>query len=1176
MRVSRLHLQGFKSFSGRVELELGPGITAIVGPNGSGKSNLVDAIRLVLGETSARELRGQRLDQVIFAGGAKRPPVGMAEVGIVFENEDGWLPVEDLEVSIARRVFRDGTSEFRRNGHRVRLRDLGRLLDATGLAQAGYAVIAQNDIEAIIRATPGQRRHLIEEAAGVRGAQALVEDAGARLRSLSEWLEGSTGRLAELLPRIEALREEAAVADEAAALRARVKELRGSLERGAWLTALAEQRRLERMLQGAERRCEQLRQRSQEFHQGYLADRERLQAIESGRIESERLAGSLALAVQHAQDEADRWQDRLVQAAESQAAAEQTLAEARDDLQSMIGDGAGAVEDQGASGAGRARVAGLEGELAGLRGERSGLQTELASSQARSQELELAAAAARRRRSELEAELAGAESFRSQAQAAQSTAEQVRLTTLEELAAAADEARRLRGLAAREAAALERSQKAESGQRELVQRAEDQLSKATVALREAEARHAARVGAVEGRAESLPIAGAAAQGRARLRRLAEGVSAAQAEDSAAVEAGLGAFLQALVGEEAAAREALSLAGEVAELVCWPLPHEPVVENPPEGCRPLATALEGEASALAVVTRVTRLVCLARDRQAAARWLARLPDGRAVLPDGTVVGTGLEITPARSDGELRALERLRGARRTVELERAELARAEERLARARETHSEQRVVVDHQREQAATALSAAASAELEEARLQAAAERARAALAGLQGELQGRAERSARDATALAAVVAELEAVEAEAGVAGAELEGFRGAAVELDRRILAAARGLEEARLQIAGLEAAARARSRRAEELARRREQLLAREQAAALRIRAAEAIALEARGKLAGARDQAARARDQMAQAAEVRSQAAKTTADPLRGLAELERRRAELDASVRSAAGAVEGIRRETAGQAQRVNQLRSELDESLAADLGGEELQEVHEPGRSAQEIARLERRLSAIGLINELAPRQLTQLLERTEGLRSAHDDCLRAKSELDRVLGCLEEVSGTRFDKTLKQVDKEFESVWVELFGGGRAALVASPGEGGAPPGGEMEVQPPGKRPIPMPLLSGGERALTALALVLALQQVSPSPFYVFDEVDAALDEANIAQFAKLLQRRAETSQFVVVTHNLTTMSTASILYGVTQDGDGSSRLLSVRLTADGQSVEAEDGVGLESVAAGG
>ena len=1175
MRVSRLHLQGFKSFSGRAELELGPGITAIVGPNGSGKSNLVDAIRLVLGETSARELRGQRLDQVIFAGGANRAPVGMAEVSLVFDNEDGRLPVEDVEVAISRRVFRDGTSEFRRNGHRVRLRDIGRLLDATGLAQAGYAVIAQNDIESIIRASPAQRRHLIEEAAGVRGAQALIEDSSSRLRSLTEWLDGSVGRLAELLPRIESLREEAAAAEEAATLRGRLRELRGSLERGAWLAALAEMRKLERQLQAGERRWEQMRERAQQFQKTYLVERERLQAIEAGRLESERHAGTLALAAQQAEAQVERWQERAVQAAESRAAAAQTLAEVRDDLRSLPGSGPGLPGDRAALDQGRAVVQGIEQELDGLRQERSQREAERATAQRSDQEVERTVAASRGHRSELEARLAGAEAWRNQALAARTAAEEVRAGSASALQTEADAAKELRQAATKEAAGFERAQKAEAVRLQLVQRAEEGLSRATVSLREAEARWGAQAAIIEARTQASPIAGAAAKGGARVRRLAEGVQAAQAADAQAVEAGLGIFLRALVGEETAARQALGMAGDVAELVCWPVSEEPVVANPPEGCRPLATALVGDPGALSVVARVSRLVCLARDRQSAARWLARLPDGRAVLADGTVLGTGLEITPARTEGELRAVEQLRDAERTVQRQRAELARSREASERAREAHSQQRELVDRTRQQATSAQAAAQARQAEVERLLAEAARSDQTIAGLQRELESREQQSSRDQAALVALGAELAGQERLLAAATARVDSCRAALANSEDLVLEAGRRLEEARLTIAGVEAEARSWARRAEELTKRHEQLLSRERSARDRIQAAERTALESLQQLQLARQHAATARSQFELSAEQRARALANAPNPLQGLGELERNRAELEAAVRSAAALVEATRRDLAVQAHQVQRLQAEVADGQEAVSEAEGSPPPEDPAKAAAEIARTDRRLSGLGLINELAPRQLAEILERTEGLRAAHDDCLQARADLEAVLAQLQSVSGGRFERTLKEVTQEFESVWVELFGGGKATLTPSPGENGVPGGVEMRIQPQGKRVLSMPLLSGGERALTALALVLALQKVSPSPFYVFDEVDAALDEANITRFADLLQKRAESSQFLVVTHSLTTMSRASMLYGVTQDGGGSSRILSVRLTADGQSVEAQGETQLEPVATG-
>ena len=1139
MRVSRLHVQGFKSFSGKAELELGPGITAIVGPNGSGKSNLVDAIRLVLGETSARELRGQRLDQVIFAGGANRAPVGMAEVSLVFDNEDGRLPVEDVEVSISRRLFRDGNSEFRRNGQRVRLRDLGRLLDATGLAQAGYAVIAQNDIESIIRASPAQRRHLIEEAAGVRGAQALIEDAGARLRSLNEWLDGSLGRLAELLPRIEALRVEAAAAEEASSLRERLRELRGSLERGAWLAALAELRRLERQFQAGDRRLEQLRQRTREFQATYLVERERLQAIEAGRLTAERQAGVLALTSQQAEAQLERWRERAEQAAEARSAAVRALAEVAEDLRALPSSGPEAPGDQGALSQGRLAVATLEGELEALRQALTERRLELAAAQAHEQKVEAA----------------------------------VHSDLAQDLARAVEAAKASHLAGAKEVAGLERAQKLEESRQQLVQRAEEGLSRATVVFREAEGRLAARAAAIESRTQAAPIAAAAARGSARLRRLAERVQAAQATDAPAVEAGLGLLLQAWVGDEAAARRALGMAGDVAELVCWPLAEEPAIANPPDGCRPLATTLVGDPAVLSVAARLTRLVCLARDREAAGRWLVRFPDGRSVLPDGTVLGRGLEITPASAAGELRLVEQMRDAERTVQRQRTELARANEVLERAREVHLQQRDLVDQVRQQVTAAQSQEAARQTEADRLAGESERSQARLASLELDLSQRRQQMSSDQAARVALEAELASAEQSRTQGTAQVEVHRAALAAAEELVLATGRRLEESRLAVAGAEAEAKAWELRTGELKQRREQLLARTNNARMRIRGAERSALEALQQLQSVRHQAVEAKRQLELSAAQRAREAVDAPDPLVGLGELERHRAELEAGVRSAAEQMEVLRRDLAVQAHQVDRLQAE------AAVGADPLAETEgaslpqDPARAAAEISRTERRLSALGPINELAPRQLTEILGRTEGLRSAHDDCLQAKTDLEVVFGRLQTISGNRFRQTLTEVTREFESVWRELFGGGRATLISTPGEDGAPGGVEMQVQPQGKRVIAMALLSGGERTLTALALVLALQQVAPSPFYVFDEVDAALDEANITHFADILQRRAERSQFLVVTHSLTTMSRASMLYGITQDGAGSSRVLSVRLTADGQAVEAEDEARLEVAA---
>src|ERR1022692_1666960 len=246
MRLRRVVISGFKTFARRSEVGLEPGITAIVGPNGSGKSNLVDAIRWALGETNARELRGARMDEVIYSGGNGRARMGFAEVELILDNEEGRLPLDDIEVSISRRVVRHGDSEFRLNGDRVRLRDIERVLGTTGLTQSGYAVVAQNDIDASIEATPAQRRALVKQAAGVRSLRAACEDALGRVGQAEITLRRFEDLLAETEPRLAELAGQAELARDQRELSEQLSTLRGSLAREAWRAARAQQRQARR------------------------------------------------------------------------------------------------------------------------------------------------------------------------------------------------------------------------------------------------------------------------------------------------------------------------------------------------------------------------------------------------------------------------------------------------------------------------------------------------------------------------------------------------------------------------------------------------------------------------------------------------------------------------------------------------------------------------------------------------------------------------------------------------------------------------------------------------------------------------------------------------------------------------------------------------------------------
>src|SRR5450631_858331 len=311
MRLRRVVISGFKTFARRTEIRLEPGITAIVGPNGSGKSNLVDAIRWALGETNARELRGARMDEVIYSGGNGRPRMGYAEVELILDNEDGRLPVPDIEVSVSRRVVRHGESDFRLNGDRVRLRDIERVLGTTGLTQSGYAVVAQNDIDAIIEASPAQRRALVEQAAGVRSLRAACEDALGRIGHAEVTLRRFHDLLAEIEPRLAELAVQAGFAVEQRELAEQLGSLRGSLAREAWRAARAQLKQAQRRLDAAENRFEAAATAESAFttrlggHRARLeqqrtGQREAVARLEEARLFAERSSGDLRRSVERA------------------------------------------------------------------------------------------------------------------------------------------------------------------------------------------------------------------------------------------------------------------------------------------------------------------------------------------------------------------------------------------------------------------------------------------------------------------------------------------------------------------------------------------------------------------------------------------------------------------------------------------------------------------------------------------------------------------------------------------------------------------------------------------------------------------------------------------------------------------------------------------------------------
>ncbi|HXA27225.1 MAG TPA: chromosome segregation protein SMC [Candidatus Angelobacter sp.] len=1175
MRLRRVALSGFKTFARRSEVLLEPGITAVVGPNGSGKSNLVDAIRWALGETNARELRGARMDEVIYAGGQGKAPMGVAEVVLTLDNEDGRLPVDDAEVAIQRRVTRNGDSEYRLNGGRVRLRDLERVLGATGLTQSGYAVVAQNDIDGIIQATPQQRRVLIEEAAGVRAVRAAREDTLERVAQVETRLLRMEDLLADAEPRLAELATQAEVALEHRALAERLGELRGSLARESWRAARAQLRQARARLTTALHRAEaaieaeagftdRLEEERLNLVEAREAQRTAAQRLETARVDAERHSGEIR-----------RWADREVAGVLQRSGAVQEVAGAGVEGERallQIGELSRSGDEL------EARLAAMEARLAELRQAHSQVAAEVREADEALQDGELrlqtaershAAAAAAVRDHLARAELLDEAVGRLVAEA---RAARERIDDLAEAAAAAARA------AERLAVELEEAQRAAAaardaaaGARERGIAAEQSAAQARSAAREAEARAAALHGQVEGALGGGAVAAAVERGELSGTRLVECFRVVDGADEAAVEAALEAHLAAWVVDDLDAAAARLADGGLREEVLGAFASHRTIEPPP-GVRAAADAVEADER-----TRGALLACLAgawlAADLAAARTAVAAAGGRAVLPDGTVVtaagvrGGGRPGATIALAAEQRQALALAAAARAAEAEAAErAATAAAELADAQHA-ADAAVAAMQAARQAAAEAQAGAAATATALR----AEQQRGQALETEREAREAARTAARDAAVAAAV--EEERARIGADQVRAAVERDREQQVARRAALESAAEALRSQEAAIAQVQPESRDVQRR---LAAARQALDAAQQRsrlAELRLLTAEGDVLAALARGRRARFASTTAAQEVADAAEVLAMAAAPLVELEQLVNALEQQRAEVAVVSARAADEQALAEQEVAACQARVD----ELAEAVREAEGGADEEEASDWDAAAaekaeREITRLERRIAAMGPVNGLAPEQHAALAEKVGRVRHDRDDLALACRDLRALGDHLAVEVERRFDAVFGAVAYHFRAVFEELFPGGRATLrleqlpdPEATGEDGEPlattprrrrptvAGVEILAQPPGKKLQALSLLSGGERALTALAMILALQQVNPSPFYLFDEVDAPLDDANIGRFTRLLRRLSATQQFLVVTHNHVTMAAADALYGVTMNRDGTSTLLSVR-----------------------
>ncbi|BAD40440.1 chromosome segregation protein SMC [Symbiobacterium thermophilum] len=1185
MYLKRLEILGFKSFAEKTELEFTPGITAVVGPNGSGKSNVSDAIRWVLGEQSARALRGGSMADVIFAGSDGKRAMGFAEVSLVLDNSDGALPLDFTEVMITRRVDRSGEGEYFINQVPCRLKDVQELFMDTGIGKENYSIIGQGRIDEILSSKPEDRRALFEEAAGISRYKARKREAQRRLEETEQNLLRITDIIGELTSNMDALAQQA----EKATL---YQELDGELTR-------LDVGLLARQLQTVVSRLEEQRAVGAELAQKAADIEQRMQTAEEALEVSRQLVAAL-------DEELNVLSVRLTEAASRQERAEGRLALAVQQRQGLEADRA-RLERELESLA--AKLAQVDAELADLKRQEAAVEQEglrlaqeLSALEAECRAAEQAAAAAQSeveaRKDRIVAILQLEAERRNGVQAAERAADEAR----RRLARLGEERKRAEADAA---ATRARSAEVAADKARLVQERETLLAEladltarrqaADEELRDLEARRAAlreEMQAASSRLRTIEelISGfegyqrgprTVLQGREKGAPWAADVLGAVAEVvrtepryERAIEVALGSAVQNLItatdaGAKAAIEHLKRTGGGRATFL-------PLNTIRPQGYRPeeerefrgapgiLGVALElvrfDERFRPAIASLLGRTLvaetldaALALGRRTGQRFRIVTLDGEVLAAGGAITGgdavgrgSGL-LARERERDELRArvqelqaeLEAVRraceqaAARRTDLLGRIDEASTRLRKLEGRltQTEGDERRLSDEARRWAQvleTHAQEAASIEAEIAAAGESAERLRRELAELAAERQG--------------LEAEVRSLTAEGQQREESLGQRRRAVTDLQVRLA----GLHE---QLRSLQAQRRRAEADREALDRER---LGREQeqaavASRLEQTAAEQETARAEAEEAAAARAALAAERDEAQARKLAAQEQVNARErELRSL-----RRALSDVQHRCQQGQVEEARlaQEQEGLVTRL----AEQYELTAAEALPRALPE-EETDFARARIAALREQIRELGPVNLQAIEDYRAARERLDFLQAQEADLQEAKASLYRAISELDRRIKSHFYESFQEIRQAFQQVFTELFEGGKADLRLVDEDDLLETGIEIIAQPPGKKAQPLSLLSGGERAMTAIALLFALLRVRPSPFVVLDEVEAALDEANVERFSRYLKHASEHCQFICITHQRGTMEVADALYGVTMEGTGVSRVVSVRL----------------------
>lgn len=1140
VHLKSLTLKGFKSFASATTLKFEPGICAVVGPNGSGKSNVVDALAWVMGEHSAKTLRGGKMDDVIFAGAGDRKPLGRAEVTLTIDNSDGALPIEYSEVSVTRRMFRDGASEYEINGSKARLMDVQELLSDSGIGREMHVIVGQGRLSQILESRPEERRAFIEEAAGVLKHRRRKEKAQRKLVNMQANLDRLQDLTDELKRQLKPLARQAETAQRAATVQADVRDARLRIA-GANLVELTE--RLTKVEHQARVLAEQVEDLTEQLEEASgtsveleaMLERATAEADEAQQLWfqlsalAERVSATVRIAADRAKaspevpysgPDADDLERRADQAEQQKAELDEAVDVARERLES--------IRDQ------------VE-------------ESEDALKKADQEHLARVRAIADRREGVVRL-LAAEESHRAQVVA--SKAEATRLE--EELEHT-----------------LERAQKAHAERQSLSGEIE-RLTKERKPLEEKHTRAAAEAGAAESRLEQLrtqqrDLERAVSRWESRIDTLRQTAPKHDVElddwhpvtnyitphkgMEKALSAALGATAEALSGDSLSQALSSIDADNITRTVLleastssqWRMDAQL-----PKGASWLLDHVDVDKRYARPLTRLLADVVLT-DATTAHTVIDQDPRLRAVTPDGTLRGEGWIAIGSGTN--------------TVETA-AHIAEATEELSKAKAELED--IAGTFQ-----GALQAAEEARIDAASAKSALREHDTHLNSLTRDaqrLEKQAQASKNEHERMAARVqqAELRASQAQTQLDEtldrlARVEDHEEKEPSTEERdqaqaALAQVKAMDmEARLSLRTAEERAGQSRGRADQLRRQAQherQAKARHEAAMASRRAALALATAVERGALLIKDRVADALER-AEVERAKTAAAKSTVAAELAKSKEEVRQLQLQLNKISDSKHASDIARSQAQVRIEEAQAQAESQLGVPATVLLSDFAPAEDFDKEA-EIARLkkaEKALASLGKVNPLALEEFKALEERYEYLAGQLSDVEQARKDLNDVIDDVDAKILQLFTDAWHDVEREFPSVFETLFPGGQGRLVLTEPDDMLTTGIEVEARPPGKKVKRLSLLSGGEKSLTALAMLVAIFQARPSPFYVMDEVEAALDDTNLRRLIALFEKLRENSQLIVITHQKPTMDVANVLYGVTMRGDGVTRVVSQRMS---------------------